>query len=289
MTTDIIRNNLEIINTYRFDGPHMEDLSKDTDMAILNFINSFLRKYGHLIKMKYPIIFEINNERYDYLAYKLILSMAPLTTVKPEMYSYNPYSNDQKKIYTDVTPIGKKKLKKMKKGIYIHGFHPIYNVAFLPEESRHLTIVEPLKTFTPPQINCLFDFYAKGDKSHYHQVDTDNPIYKFYQYPLGCNDIVDPIIPFQKDGVILFKLSGTEDDFKCYDLILQKDMDEESKAIFLYQVETEEAAEWTELNLNPYMHRYHAPNNFNIIIGKTNEIFHPLEVYNYKDFLEGQE
>jgi hypothetical protein len=31
MTSEIIRNNLEIINQYRFDGPHCEDERKDTD------------------------------------------------------------------------------------------------------------------------------------------------------------------------------------------------------------------------------------------------------------------
>ena len=288
MTSDIIRNNLEIINQYKFDGPHVEDPIKDTDMAILNFINTFLRKYGHLIKMRYPIIFEIENGIYDYLAYKLILSMSPLTTVKPEMLSYIPESNNQKKVYSDATPIGKKKLKKMKKGIYIRGFHPIYNVVSIPEESKHLTIVNPIKTFTPPQINQLFDFYCKKDKTHYCQVDENNLLYKFYQYPLGDTENMADIGYIPKE-VILFKLSGTEDDFKCYDLILQKDMEEESEAIFLYQVESKEAAEWTKLNLNPYMHRYHAPNQFNIIVGNKNEIFHPQEVYNYKDFLEGQE
>lgn len=287
MTANLIRNYLEIINRYRFDGPHMEDPIKDTDVAILNFINNFLRNYGHFIKMKYPIIFEIENETYDYLAYKLILSLSPLTTVKPEMFSYMPESNDQKKIYSDATPIGKKKLKKMKKGIYIRGFHPIYNVTPIPEESKHLSIVNPVERFTPSQINQLFNFYCKKEKEHYRQVDTEEPIYKFYQYPLGnTTDFVE--IGYIPKEVILFKLSGTEKDFKCYDFILKKDIEEDSPAIFLYQVDSEEAAEWTKTNLNPYMHRYHAPNDYNIIIGE-NIIYHPLYTYNYEEFMEDSE
>lgn len=287
MTPNIIRNNLEIISRYGFDGPHLEDPIKDTDMAILNFINSFLRNYGHLIKSKYPIIFEVENGIYDYLAYKLILSMSPLTTVKPEMFSYIPESNDQKKIYSDATPIGKKKLKKMKKGIYIRGFHPIYNVSPIPEESKHLIIINPIETFTPSQINQLFNFHCKKDKTHYHQIDTETSIYKFYQYPVGYDDGFAEI-GYVPKKVVLFKLSGTEDDFKCYDAILEKDLIEESTTIFLYQVKDDKAAEWTILNLNPYLNRYHAPNKYNIIIGDKNEIFHPHEVYDYKEFLEEQ-
>ena len=74
---------------------------------------------------------------------------------------------------------------------------------------------------------------------------------------------------------------------QAYNLILKKDIEEEDRSVFLYMVDTEEQAEYTKLNLNPYMHRFHAPNDFNIIIGKENTIFNPQQIYSYKDYVEG--
>lgn len=291
MTSEVIRNNLEIINQYRFDGPHCEDERKDTDIAILNFINRFLRNYGHLLKMKYPIVIEYNPlDGLSYLSYKLIKNISPLTTVKPEFYIYSPGldidEDTKRKLFPDATIIGLKKMKKLKHGLYVVGYHPIYNVSILNDVSKQFVRVYPIESFTPPQINQLFNFYMKKDDLGYMQVDTEDKLYKFYQYPIGADEVVDPITPLPS-GVTLFKLSGTDEDFGLYDLILKKDIEEEDRSVFLYMVDTKEQAEYTKLNLNPYMHRFHAPNDLNIIIGKENTIFNPQQIYSYKDYVEG--
>lgn len=292
MTSKVIRNNLEIINTFRFDGPHCADERKDADIAICNFINRFLKDYGHLIKMKYPIIIEYNplDNGYSYLSYQLIKNIAPLTTTKPEFYIYSPNciitDKSKKKLFPDATVIGSKKLRKIKRGLYVVGHNPLYNnVKFYDRPSKQFTKVYPLERFTPPQINQLFNFYMEN-KEGYYQIDTNDDLYKFYQYPVGSEKEIEVLVPLC--DVILFELSGTDKDFKCYDFILKKDIEENSSAIFLYMVDTKEAAEAIKLNLNPYMNRYHAPNDINIIIGEENTIFHPRYTYSYEEFLEGQ-
>ena len=118
-------------------------------------------------------------------------------------------------------------------------------------------------------------------------IDEDNSLYRLYPFPAGLKDFDE--LPMTKipEAVCLFKLSGTQDDFKCYDCILEK-ADEEPNSIFLYLVPSDNAAAYTELNLNPYLPRHLVPNKFNIITDK-NEILHPTQTYNYTEFMEGKE
>lgn len=284
MTSEQIRNNLKIIYNYKFDGPHCEDTQKDTDIAILNFINNTLRQYGHLFKMGYCVILECNSI-FDYLCYKLIQNISPLTTVKPKFYIIENKDAD-KTLFKNVTFIGLKKAKKMKRAIFISGYHPIYNVTDLTEKSKYFkTILKPFERFTPCQILQLQDFYTEKKNPYYNEnlVDKDW-LYRFYQYPVGLKDFNVNLSNLKTPlNIYLFELSGTEKDFKCYDFILRKDEDD---AIFLYKVDSQEAADFTKLNLNPYMQRHHAPNKYNIILG-TNEVFHPNYIYSYAQFLEG--
>lgn len=291
MTSELTRFNLKIIHRYKFDGPHCEDERKDADVAIINFINKFLIEYKHLLKMNYSIIIDYNNNIYDYLAYKLLKNISPLTTVKPEIYIAGVCeSPEETALFKEEKIIPKKKIKKFKKAIYVTGHHPIYNVKNFNEISKQFsTIINPIESFTPCQINQLIDFYVEKENPLYTTINNNSWLYRFYQFPVGLKDLditIDLNYHAENTTIYLFKLSGTEQDFKCFDFIIKKDT-EDKNSIFLYLVDSAAAADEIKLNLNPYMTRYHAPNKFNTILS-TNEIFHPTYTYNYSEFLEGQ-
>lgn len=289
MTPEQKRTNLKIIYTYKFDGPHCEDISKDTDIAIINFINSFLRNCKHLLKMNYSIIIEYNNSIYDYLTYRLVSNALPLTTVKPEINILGVCNSpEEQALFKNVQFIGKKKAKKIKRAVYITGHHPIYNVKNLNDVSKQFsTVINPLERFSPPQMNQLIHYYVEKKNPLFTTIDEDNSLYRFYQFPVGLKDFDDLPTTKTPKAVYLFKLSGTEDDFKCYDFILEK-ADKEPDSIFLYLVPSDDAAAYTELNLIPYLPRHLVPNKFNVITNK-NEILHPTQTYNYTEFMEGEE
>ena len=284
----IIRNNLKIIHKYNFDGPHCEDSERDTNIAIINLYSIILKQYNHLFKSGYSIIIKYNQDIYTYLTFKLMRNFVPLTTVKPDFYICGSCDSiDIKKYLGNVNIITPRKAKKIKKAVLITGYHPICNVENDNELSKYFkTILNPLEHFTPSQLIQLQEFYLidsdpfyDGDLGHQDEFLLD-----FFTYPVGNLTETNIInIPFdEKKKVTEFILSGTEKDFKLYDVVVHLNAEDEDN-IFIYNVKDEKAMEFITFCLNPYISRRNAPNQFNVVFGENN-IFHPQQIYNYIDY-----
>jgi hypothetical protein len=219
------------------------------------------------------------------LAFQLLKNLAPLTKVKPTFYIYNiqNITEDDKNIFKNVPFIGKKKLKKIKKGFYVKSYHPICNVLSTDVYFNHFITLEPLKHFTPTQLDQMIDYYIDKKCSLYKKIEQDE-LYNFFKYPI--DKLPNKFVGIQPQNIYLFKLSGTKKDFRCYDFLIEESLkNEEISSIFLYQVDSEEAAKWTKENLSPYIYYYHSPNEYSMIIGENN-LFHPTKTFSYTDFLE---
>lgn len=60
----------------------------------------------------------------------------------PEFYIYSQGldidEDTKKELFPDATIIGLKKMKKLKHGLYVVGYHPIYNVSILNDVSKQV-------------------------------------------------------------------------------------------------------------------------------------------------------
>lgn len=259
---------LRLLNLYDFCGPNCENVDRDTNIAVADFMRSFVLEFKALLKYQYPIVIQYNNDVYSILAYRLIKNTLPITTVKPKVYLYgNLSSDDEKTMFKETEPISLKKIKKMKKAIYVDGYHPTCNVEIEDDVSKYFKYkLSPLKRFTPAQLNKLNEYYLSGTSLYKEDITGDCPqfIKDFYAYPISLKNLSDvEDVEFDMTiPIIHFDLKGTEEDFEDYDRILKHN--EEKNVIFLYTI-PEDKIDFVKTNLGTYLPCRNVPNELNIV------------------------
>lgn len=259
---------LRLLNLYDFNGPNCENIDRDTNIAVADFMRSLVLEFKALLKYQYPIVIQYNNDVYSILAYRLIKNTLPITTVKPKVYLYGDLHTDEEKtLFKETEPISLKKIKKMKKAIYVDGYHPICNVEISDDISKYFKYkISPLEKFTPAQLNKLNEYYLSGTSLYKEDITESCPqwLKDFYTYPITFPKFsedeeleVDNSIP-----ILYFNLKGTEEDFDDYDRILAYNA--EHNVIILYTI-PEDKIDFVKTNLGTYLPCRNAPNELNIV------------------------
>lgn len=305
---------LRVINYFDFDGPYSPDREKDANFATMLAIRRFIRKYDYQLSHGYSFIIKYDNDIYSYLAFKIIMNAVSAMQGKIELRILGKASDDEEKEYfKDINHISFKNAKKLRKKVLLTGFHPICNVDGVGDFSNDFTeIYNPIAHFTPYQLGQVMEFYV-GEKSKFYNIwetgylngnQKDWGDYFDWEIFNSNNKSAEAYEPncfwkmarkaeFVDHKIILYKLSGTEEDFGIYDNIINTDLnihtDQNSNAIFLYEMPTnEENRQFIEVNLAPYLSIKNRPTLLNEVV-ENHLAGYDYSVVDYKDCIRKEE
>jgi len=162
---------------------------------------------------------------------------------------------EEKEIFKDIPVIGYRKARKLKKVVFITGYHPIYNVINLSSYSKtFIEIFNPIERFLPDSLTMAQEFYLKPESqlwSLFLEMREDNYLDSNWE------SVINKTIP-----IVVFKLEGNENDFPVFNFILKSSKEGN---IHMYIVENEEAAKFITDNLRIYVDTRNVPSELNII------------------------
>lgn len=288
-----------IINYFNFNCPISEDETKGTDSSIVKAIHTFINRYDTQIKLNYTFIIKYDNDALSYMTYLIIKNVGSILGRDLDIrYCYDKISNEEKELFKNIKPIGFKKAKNLKRAVLITSYHPICNVEADKYFSKFfIEIYHPLEIFTPNQLSVLQDFYCKKDMKFYCEnlgKKNEEEIYwnKYFTYPIeeNNNEIFDRrhlSILKNKVPVVIFKLSGTEEDFPLYDFILKSSKEGN---IHLYYINGDK--NFVITNLSRYLDYRNTIQNFNTLTKVEYEyLINQYFIYNYtyENFQEGED
>ena len=250
---------LRTINHFNFIGPFFNDKQKDTDFSIGSAIREIIIRYDYEIKHNYTFVIKYDKDIYSFLAYRMIYSAGSVLQKTIDIKILGDIDTpEEKEIFKDIPVIGYRKARKLKKVVFITGYHPIYNVINLSSYSKtFIEILNPIARFEPDTLSVAQTFYLDVKSalwSIFLEGRDDNYLYRDW------SNEIDNDIP-----IVFFKLTGTEVDFPVFDLI-RKSSNEGN--IHLYIVENEEQYNFIRCNLAPYIETRNIPNELNTVTEK---------------------
>ena len=164
-------------------------------------------------------------------------------------------TSEEKEIFKDIPVIGYRKARKLKKVVFVTGYHPIYNVINLSSYSKtFIEIFNPIERFLPDSLTMAQEFYLKPESqlwSLFLEMREDNYLDSNWE------DVINKTIP-----IVVFKLEGNENDFPVFNFILKSSKEGN---IHVYLVENEKAAKFITDNLRIYIDTRNVPSELNII------------------------
>ena len=162
---------------------------------------------------------------------------------------------EEKDFFKDIPVISYRKARKLKKVVFVTGYHPIYNVIDLSSYSKtFVEIFNPIERFLPDSLTMVQEFYLKPESqlwSLFLETREDNYLDSDWE------SVIDKTVP-----IVVFKLEGNENDFPVFNFILKSSKEGN---IHMYVVENNEAAEFIFNNLRIYLDTSNIPSELNII------------------------
>lgn len=302
---------LRVINHFNLDGPYTEDEQKNTDMAVVKAIHSFIQNYDSEIKQNYTFIIKYDNDIFSLLAYRIIKNSSTIIGRDLDIRYYcENLTPEEKEYFKGIKPIGLRKAKKLKKAVLITGFNSICNVNGDGYFSKFfIDIHRPIEHFTPKNLRILQSFYFDKDKDKKIFIENlglrtqeEQNWEQYFSYPItntNNNDTADYEseiftrkhldILYNNVPIVLFILSGTEEDFPIYDFIL-KSSKEGNIHCYYVQGNKQENIDFVKTNLSPYLDFRNQINDINLFIGKDScdllQILDNEDIYHYQNFKE---
>lgn len=247
---------LRTINHFNFVGPFFNDKQKDADFSIGSVIREIITRYDYEIKHNYTFVIKYDKDIYSFLAYRMIYSAGSVLQRTIDIKILGDVNTpEEKEIFKNVPVIGYRKARKLKKVVFVTGYHPIYNVIDLSSYSKtFIEIFNPIERFLPDSLTIAQEFYLKPESqlwSLFLETREDNYLDSDWE------NVIDKTVP-----IVVFKLEGNENDFPVFNFILKSSKEGN---IHMYVVENKEAEKFITDNLRIYVDTRNVPSELNII------------------------
>ena len=192
---------LKTINHFNFVGPFFNDKQKDADFSIGSAIRETITKYDYEIKHNYTFVIKYDKDIYSFLAYRMIYGAGSVLQRNIDIKILGDVNTPEEKEFFKDIPV-----RKLKKVIFVTGYHPIYNVIDLSSYSKtFVEIFNPIERFLPNSLSMAQEFYLKSESqlwSLFLETREDNYLDSDWE------DVIDRTSP-----IVVFKLKGQENDF----------------------------------------------------------------------------
>lgn len=216
-----------------------------------NFISQFINSFENT-----TFIVNYTDDTFGLITYNILLTIESCYDINFYLYGKNKKT---KKYIDNKYVIKKRKLKHLDNIIYIECFNPLYYVEKHKKYFNDLSIVSLIDKFTPEQFIIL---------SHFYSIPSE-PIYNinFNILDIFCNRnnlpmFITEYVDLPMKQIKVYNLTGTEEDFKTFDKILE----EEDKYMCFYMC-PEDKENFIITNLNPFINsRNAAIKGFNLNI-----------------------
>lgn len=273
---------LRVINHLNMDQAFVkQQITSDqrADIIVAKAMTEFLRKYEFEIKKKYTFVVDYRNDVFSFIALRICHGAVAAMRRTIDIRILGDLNAKEKEFLKDFPTISYRKAKKLKQCVLITGFNPILNVENEAALSKDfIEIYHPIARITPEILNSIMNFYLNED-SFLYLKGMDKTIWTdFYKEPVAMTkdfenvnilwfprsvaDIYYKNCDFQIP-LIHFILSGTEEDFDTYDIIMKS---AKEGNIHLYTIEGDKSnVDFVISNLAPYIEARNVPQDINIV------------------------
>lgn len=273
---------LRVINHLNMDQAFVkQQITSDqrADIIVAKAMTEFLRKYEFEIKKKYTFVVDYKNDVFSFIALRICHGAVAAMRRTIDIRILGDLNAKEKEFLKDFPTISYRKAKKLKQCVLITGFNPILNVENEAALSKDfIEIYHPIARISPEILNSIMNFYLNED-SFLYLKGMDKTIWTdFYREPVAMTR------DFEKENILWFPrsvddiyykrctfniplihfiLSGTEEDFDTYDIIMKS---AKEGNIHLYTIEGDKSnVDFVISNLAPYIEARNVPQDINIV------------------------
>lgn len=287
---------LRVLNHLNMDQAFIkQQITKDqrADIIVAKAMTEFLRKYEFEIKKKYTFVVDYKNDVFSFIALRICHGAVAAMRRTIDIRILGDLNAKEKEFLKDFPTISYRKAKKLKQCVLITGFNPILNVENETALSKDfIEIYHPIARITPEILNSIMNFYLNKDSFLYLKGMDKTAWTDFYKepvamtknfenmntlwFPRSINDVYNKSCDFQIP-LIHFILSGTEEDFDTYDIIMKS---AKEGNIHLYTIEGDKSnVDFVISNLAPYIEARNVPQDINIVTEeRAKEILECIDV-----------
>lgn len=287
---------LRVLNHLNMDQAFIkQQTTKDqrADIIVAKAMTEFLRKYEFEIKKKYTFVVDYRNDVFSFIALRICHGAVAAMRRTIDIRILGDLNAKEKEFLKDFPTISYRKAKKLKQCVLITGFNPILNVENEAVLSKDfIEIYHPIARITPEILNSIMNFYLNEDSFLYLKGMDETIWTDFYREPVAMTKDFEntDILWFPRSvaniyykncdfqiPLIHFILSGTEEDFDTYDIIMKS---AKEGNIHLYTIEGDKTnVDFVISNLAPYIEARNVPQDINIVTEeRAKEILECMDV-----------